>query len=59
IAATPIVPPADRYESTKKKILNHIEWRKIDTGTCMTPDFWEVDIQDWLNPKDKRSRYGA
>ncbi|MFM0437579.1 hypothetical protein PQQ84_14005 [Paraburkholderia strydomiana] len=47
-------PAADRYESTKKKILNHIGWRKIDTGTCMTPDFWEVDIQDWLNPKDKR-----
>jgi hypothetical protein len=56
IAATPVV---DRYESTKKKILAHIQWRNIDTGTCMTPDFWQVDIQDWLNPKDKRDLNSA
>ncbi|WP_156924653.1 hypothetical protein [Burkholderia sp. WSM2230] len=56
VTAAPVVDP---YESTKKKILNHIRWRKIDTGTCMTPDFWEVDIQDWLNPKDKSNLSAA
>jgi|GEM_PF-5145876 len=56
VAATPVVDP---YESTKKKILNHIRWRKIETSDRLTPDFWEVDIQDWLNPKDKRNLNSA
>ncbi|WP_153134705.1 hypothetical protein [Paraburkholderia agricolaris] len=49
VASIPVVDP---LESTKKKILDHIRWRKIDSR-CMTRDFWDVDIQDWLNPKDK------
>ncbi|KWH26325.1 hypothetical protein [Burkholderia multivorans] len=53
------VPVADPYESTKKKILDHICWRKIETGDCLNKDFWEVDIQDWLNPKDKKNLYSA
>jgi hypothetical protein len=56
IAATPV---ADPYESTKKKILDHIKWRKIETAERLTEDFWEVDIQDWLNPKDKKNLYSA
>jgi len=48
VAAVPVV---DRYESTKKKIIDHIRWRKITSR--MPRDFWEVDIQDWLNPKDR------
>ncbi|MFM0420028.1 hypothetical protein [Paraburkholderia aromaticivorans] len=43
----------DAYASTKKKILDHIAWRRVDSR-CMTPDFWEDDIQDWLNPEDRR-----
>jgi hypothetical protein len=38
VASVPVVDP---YESTKKKILDHIRWRKIDSR-CMTRDFWEV-----------------
>lgn len=53
------VPVADSYESTKKKILDHIKWRKIETAERLTRDFWEVDIQDWLNPKDKKNLYAA
>ncbi|GAB7521542.1 hypothetical protein [Paraburkholderia sp. 2C] len=53
------VPAADPYESTKQKILQHIRWRKIETADCLTPDFWEVDIQDWLNPKDKKNLRAA
>lgn len=53
------VPVVDPYESTKKKILDHIRWRKIETSDRLTPDFWEVDIQDWLNPKDKRNLSAA
>lgn len=52
------VPVVDPYESTKKKVLDHIGWRKINSE-CMTPDFWKVDIQDWLNPKDKRDLSAA
>jgi hypothetical protein len=55
VASVPVVDP---YESTKKKILDHIRWRKIDSR-CMTRDFWEVDIQDWLNPKDKKNLSAA
>lgn len=56
VIAAPVVDP---YESTKKKILDHIRWRKIETSDRLTPDFWEVDIQDWLNPKDKRNLRAA
>ncbi|ARL99750.1 hypothetical protein BOC59_06445 [Burkholderia pseudomallei] len=54
IAAAPV---ADPYESTKKKILDHIRWRKIESR--MPRDFWEVDIQDWLNPKDQKNLRAA
>lgn len=58
-ATVAAVPVADPYESTKKKILDHIRWRKIETSDRLTEDFWEVDIQDWLNPKDKKNLYSA
>ena len=53
------MPLADPYESTKKRILDHIRWRRVETSDCLGKDFWEVDIQDWLNPKDKRNLYSA
>lgn len=56
VAAVPVIDP---YESTKKKILEHIRWRKIETADRLTRDFWEVDIQEWLNPKDKRNLSAA
>ncbi|MFT4064859.1 hypothetical protein [Paraburkholderia sp.] len=53
-AKVALTPAVDRYESTKKKILSHIQWQRTETTDCMKRDFWELDIQDWLNPKDKR-----
>jgi hypothetical protein len=51
--------PVDPYAKTKEKILEHIRYRQIRTAERLTRDFWEVDIQDYLNPKDKAQLWAA
>ena len=51
--------PVDPYAKTKKKILDHMSYRNVRDSVCLDREFWEIDIQDWLNPKDKRQLYSA
>ncbi|WP_175866085.1 hypothetical protein [Burkholderia contaminans] len=51
--------PVDRYAQTKQRILDHIRYRQVSTSVCLTQEFWEIDIQDYLNPKDKQQLYAA
>ncbi|WP_155628887.1 MULTISPECIES: hypothetical protein [Burkholderia cepacia complex] len=50
---------ADPYTKTKQRILDHIRYRQVSTSVCLTSEFWEIDIQDYLNPKERRELYPA